>query len=481
MSRRRPSSLAAQLFQRILLLVAMIGATMAALTFWAARTQVYHAADGQLVASSNVLYALMEDELLSGRGRSKAVSIDESLLSGEDLRAFRLSADRRMFAIFHDGRLMLRSDTAPMAQLNARQIGFDTIDTPDGRWRVYGLGVPANALSIQVGERLSVRDTVLINVAKKIFIPLFLLILGSAAMIWISLHDGLLHIRQLSYRLSQRSPRDTEPLAPEDWPNDLTLLITTLNGLFARVDAAFWRERQFTDDAAHQLRTPLAALKLQVQALARTQSDGDRIELTAALLTAVDQASLLVWQMLTLARLDAGELDRETLDVATIMIECVADRAGIAARRDVALAFDGDRQAWADADATALRLIFSNLIENAVKHTPGGSTVLVTLKRDAEAALVVTVADEGPGIAESERPLVLQRFHRSSTGGIGTGLGLAIVASAVRLLGGELSLENVPAGSGLLARVTIPSRASVSHQLRRVGPVHPTGWTLHAN
>lgn len=457
MKPRRQASLASQLFGRILLLIALIGATMAALTFWAARTQIYHAADGQLVTSANVLYALMEDELRSGRGRPTTVSIDDSLLSGEDLRAFRLSADRRMFAIFHSGRPMLRSDTAPVAQLHPRQNGFATIEARDGRWRVYGLGVPQGDMSIQVGERLSVRDAVLTNVAKNIIIPLLMLIAGSAAMIWVSLHDGLLQIRKLSQSLSQRPPRDTEPFAPEDWPSDLGLLIATLNGLFARVDAAFWRERQFTDDAAHQLRTPLAALKLQVQALARTETESDHRELTAALLAAVDQASLLVSQMLTLARLDTGELDRETLDVGTILIECVADQAGIAARRDIALAFDGERQAWAEADATALRLIFSNLIENAVKQTPAGSTVTVTLMREPDGALIATVSDEGPGIAESERALVLQRFHRSSAGGIGTGLGLAIVASAVRLLGGELALEDSPAGPGLVARVIIPS------------------------
>jgi signal transduction histidine kinase len=428
---------------------------MGSLTYWAARSQIHKEADGQLVTAANVLYALMQDELRQGRTRSATLSVDDSLLSGEDLNAFRLSADRRMFAVFFDGRPILRSDTAPIAFLSPQLKGYATIETPDGSWRIYGLAVPADHLIVQVGERVAVRDVLLIQVADNILIPLLLLILGSAALLWLSLQDGLLQLRQLSQILADRSPRDIRLLRNEEWPVDLSLLVTTLNDLFARVDAAFWRERQFTDDAAHQLRTPLAALKIQVQTLARVQDAEERKLLTAALLEAVDRASLLVSQMLTLARLDAGEANREMLDIAGILIECVADQAGIAARRDVALAYDGDQTMMTEADATALRLIFSNLIENAVKNSPSESTVTVTLKA-RDGTIGVTILDQGPGIPESERLRVLQRFHRSREGGVGTGLGLAIVASAIRVLHGHLLLESGPDGCGLWVTVTLP-------------------------
>jgi signal transduction histidine kinase len=457
MSSRRPSSLAAQLFRRIIMLVALIGVAMGSLTYWAARSQIHKEADGQLVTAANVLYALMQDELRQGRERSSTLSVDDSLLSGEDLNAFRLSANRRMFAVFYDGRPILRSDTAPIAFLSPYLQGYATIDTPDGAWRVYGLAVPADHIIVQVGERVAVRDEVLIEVADNILIPLLLLIIGSAALLWLSLQDGLLQLRQLSHILSHRSPRDIKLLRNEEWPVDLSLLVTTLNDLFARVDAAFWRERQFTDDAAHQLRTPLAALKIQVQTLARVEDAEERKLMTSALLEAVDRASLLVSQMLTLARLDAGEAHRETLDIAGILIECVADQAGIAARREVDLAFDGDQTMTTEADATALRLIFSNLIENAVKNAPPESTVMVALKPIDGGRIELTIADEGPGIPESERLRVLQRFHRSREGGVGTGLGLAIVASAIRLLHGHLLLEDGPDGRGLWVTVTLPA------------------------
>jgi two-component system sensor histidine kinase QseC len=458
--KRRPLSLAAQLFRRTILLVALIGVAMGSLTYWVARSQIHHEADNELVTAANVLYALMQDELLQERVTPQMLSIDDNLLSGEDLRAFRMSADRRMFAIFRDRRAIMRSDTAPVGYLIPQQKGFSSITTPAGTWRIYGLAVPGYHLSIQVGERVSVRDMVLVEIAKNIAIPLIFLIIGSAGLFWLSLQDGLLQLRQLSQILSHRSPRDIRRLQTEDWPEDLSLLVTTLNDLFARVDAAFWRERQFTDDAAHQLRTPLAALKIQVQTLARVEDEKERRLLAAGLLETVDRASLLVSRMLTLARLDAGEAIAEQLDIAAILIECVADQAGIAARRDVALAFEGPRQLTGDSDATALRLIFSNLIENAVKHAPTGSTVMVAIRTDDQGRAVITVADEGPGIAAPERLRVLQRFHRAGggdgDGGAGTGLGLAIVASAVRLLGGQLLLDAGPGERGLLVTVTLP-------------------------
>lgn len=456
MTARRPSSLAAQLFRRTILLVALIGVAMGSLTYWAARSQIHREADGQLVTAANVLYALMQDELNQAQSQPRMMSIDDSLLSGEDLHAFRMSADQRMFAVFHAGQPVLRSDTAPIAYLSARQMGYATIDTPAGAWRVYALAVPAKHLFIQVGERVSVRDGVLVNIANNILIPLSLLIVGSGGLLWLSLQDGLLQLRQLSHILSHRSPRDIRRLQNEDWPADLSLLVTTLNDLFARVDAAFWRERQFTDDAAHQLRTPLAALKIQVQTLSRVDDREERKALTAALLEAVDRASLLVSQMLTLARLDAGEAHREALDIAAVLIECVADQAGIATRGGVELAFDGEQALTVDSDATALRLVFSNLIENAVKNAPAGSTVLVKLGEDGDKKVAISFTDEGPGIAEAERLRVLQRFHRSGEGGIGTGLGLAIVASAIRLLRGQLLLEDGPNQRGLLVTVTLP-------------------------
>ena len=455
--RSRTSSLAGRLYRRMLLLTTLIGVVMASLTLWAAQAQINWQADGQLLTGANVLYALMQDELKEQQGGDQTLSVDDSLLSGEDLRAFRTSADWRMFVISRDGHPVMQSDTAPAMAVLPHRPGFATVDLPGGAWRVYSLAVPEAHLLIQVGERVAIRNALIKKVGTTLFLPLVLLIVGSAALLWLSLQDGLLGLRQLSHLLAHRNPRDTHRFQLGQWPSDLAPLITTLNALFERVDTALAREREFTDDAAHQLRTPLAALKLQAQVLARVEDPARQAILIAELTLAVDRATLLVSRMLTLARLDSGDMRGQTLDVAAIATDCIAELAVFATRRDIALAFDGPGQAaMIDGDETALHLILSNLIENAVRHTPVGTTVTVAVGHDDDDRVVVTVADEGPGIPDAERVAVLQRFHRGDGLGTGSGLGLAIVVGAVRNLRGTLVLEDGPGGHGLLARVTLP-------------------------
>ncbi len=452
---RRPASLAARLFVRIMLLIMVIGLAMAATSFWAARREIDRESDIQLTTAANVLYALMQDELDEGVEIDRVFTFDDRLLSGEDLRGFRASADWRMFVAWRDGRRVLQSDTAPRDLMPPKGPGFATVRLASGQWRLYNLPVPDARLTIQIGERITVRNRLIAGVAQNLVVPLALLMAGSAVLLWLSLYDGLVHLRRLGTALGRRGPRSTLRFAPGEWPRELAPLVITINDLLDRVDAALDRERQFTDDAAHQLRTPLATLKLQLQGLIRGGLAPDRSTLTP-LLETTDRASQLVGQMLTLARLEGGEtLGGEKIDLAERVRACMADQAPFAARRGIELAFDEGDGAIADTDGTAIDLILSNLIENAIKHAPAGTSVAVTLDATAD-RIALAVTDEGPGIAPGERSAAVRRFHRSGEGGSGAGLGLAIVASAVALLGAELALEDGPLGRGLRVLVVIP-------------------------
>ena len=452
----RTASLAGSLYRRVLLLIALVGLAMGASVFWAARGQIRRQADAQLLTAANVLYALMQDELAERHGVDSMFSVDDSLLSGEDLRAFRTSADWRMFTISRGGRQILRSDTAPPSALIPQRRGFQTVETPGGPWRIYGLVIPRERLLIQVGERTAVSDRLIADVAENLVIPISIMIGGTAGLLWLSLVDGLRHVRKLNARLARRMPTDIQRFETDDWPSEIAPLIETLNGLFERVAGTIEQERRFTNDAAHQLRTPLATLKLQAQALQRTTTTQDILAATDSLLATIDRAGLLVSQMLTLARLDAGEVDSDPFDLAATVRTCIADHALTAARRGVAMAFDGtDRSIMIAGPEAALNLAVSNLLENAIKHAPDGSTVTVSLGHDDDQRIVIAVTDEGPGIPPEERARVTRRFYRGDAQH-GTGLGLAIVTSALELFGGSLALEDGPGGIGLLARVTIP-------------------------
>ncbi|WP_340318153.1 ATP-binding protein [Rhizorhabdus argentea] len=450
----RNPPLAVRLFRRVLLLVSLIGIVMASVAFWAAHEQIYREADAELVTAANVLYALTQRQLNDRPQGGQLLSVDESLLSGEELHSFERSADRRMFAITSGSHPLLRSDTGPPARLLPDGPGLTTIAAGDGPWRIYGLAVPSEHILIQVGEHLALRDALLVNIARNMMIPLVVLVVGSGFLLWLALQDGLLQLRQLSEVLARRSPRDTARLQELDCPSDLLPLVSTLNALFARVEQAFALERQFTDNAAHQLRTPLAALRLQVQTMALTEDPESRTACGVASLAAVDRTSLLIDQMLALARLDAGEMKLEALDFVAILSQCIADHVGAADQVDITIAYEGPSKAIRKADGTALGLIFSNLIDNAVKYSPSGTTIQVSLAAHPDHRLVVTIADDGPGIDAEERANVLRRFHRGTSEQSGFGLGLAIVSSAVRLLGASFTLSDRAPAAGLLASVT---------------------------
>jgi signal transduction histidine kinase len=455
---RRPTSLLAALFGRSALLLLAVIASVGTIAYFTAEKRVNEVYDGQLIIGANVLRALMSEELRQP-GEARQLEVDDSaLLSPEDRQAFDNYAEWRMFRIWRHGRVVMRSDTGPAPGAAPRAQGFQDASTPSGeRWRVYTLLVPAHALAVQVGERNDIRAVLLRGIAFGTAVPLLLLVPLIAGLLWLGLRDGLTALRVLMAELGRRSVRDLSPLSLEPWPRDLHPLVNSMNRLFARIERAVQRERSFVDSAAHQLRTPLAAVKLQTQLIAGETDPRERELLTRRLAESVDRAAAMTDSLLTLARLEAlptaapgsrGDLRAET-------VAALADLAPLAARRKVELSFEGPDEA-PGGDPVLLRLIAANLIENALNHSPPGGEVAVRLNAGPK-GLELCVSDEGPGIAPEERDKVVGRFYRGHTGGEGVGLGLSIVDEAVRVLNGRLVLESRADGArGLCARVVLP-------------------------
>jgi signal transduction histidine kinase len=259
--------------------------------------------------------------------------------------------------------------------------------------------------------------------------------------------------------IGRRSVRDLSPLSLEPWPRDLHPLVRAINRLFARIERAVQHERSFLDSAAHQLRTPLAAVKLQTQLIAGETDPKEREALLQRLGESVDRAASMTDSLLTLARLETSTRAPEGLrsDLRSETVAAIAELAPLAARRNVELSFEGPAAA-PSGDPVLLRLIAANLIENAVNHAPPGTEVEVHLSNGLQ-GLRLWVADRGPGIPAAERRKVLQRFYRGPGGRPeGSGLGLSIVAEAVRLLHGRLTLDDRPDGAtGLCVIVDLPT------------------------
>jgi two-component system OmpR family sensor kinase len=237
-------------------------------------------------------------------------------------------------------------------------------------------------------------------------------------------------------------------------------LVQELNLLFGRVRTAFDTQQNFVADAAHELRTPLAALKLQVQSLERSDQRADSAEarkLAISRLSAgIERATRLVEQLLVLARQEASAAPHQPVVLADLAKRAVADLIGVAQNKHIDLGLQRADGGEVEGQPEALMILLRNLVDNAIKYTPSGGTVDVSVAAE-QGALSVTVEDSGPGIPPEERERVFDRFYRvPGSDAAGSGLGLAIIKSIAERHGATLTLGASERLGGLAATVRFP-------------------------
>ncbi|WP_186266694.1 ATP-binding protein [Burkholderia gladioli] len=343
-----------------------------------------------------------------------------------------------------------RAPIAPRAEL-----GFSTERTDRGEWRVYGAIVGDNV--VQLAQPLSVRNRLAASVALRTVWPLILLLPFLGAAVWMIVGRGMRPLRRVTRAVESRRPEALDPLPDNRLPQEVQPLVHALNGLLARLAAALDTQKAFVADAAHELRTPLAAVQIQAQLVARAQDDETRREALADLQSGVTRATRLAEQLLALARSEPdGATVREPVALADVLAHCVSAQAVVAQKRNIDLGIEEAQPAIVDADIGALRVMLNNVLDNAVKYTPEGGRIDVSLSFDEGRALV-RVADSGPGIPPEERERVFDRFYRDSSARMrtdvsGSGLGLAIVKRVAAQQRATVMLGESPAG-GLLVEI----------------------------
>jgi signal transduction histidine kinase len=338
--------------------------------------------------------------------------------------------------------------------INQVVLGYTDLSLRGEDWRAYGLQTPNGV--IQIAQPLRVRESLAGASALRVVVPLVLLLPVMVAFVAWIVGQGLRPLQVVTAEVQRRDVRSLSPLKAEHLPQEIEPLVSELNRLLLRLELAFSAQRDFVADAAHELRSPLTALRLQLQLLDRAPDEPARREARDRLGSAIERAIHLAEQLLTLARADPGPaVAAASVDLSSIAATAIGDSHALALSRHIDVSLDA-QPICVQGDAEGLRILVRNLIDNAVRYTPPGGTVRVKCFRGDDGPQL-DVADNGPGIADVEKHRVFDRFYRrTGVSETGSGLGLAIVAAVAFRHAARVILSDVP-GGGLLVSVRFPT------------------------
>ncbi len=329
-----------------------------------------------------------------------------------------------------NGLLALRSRNAPAQPLTLRTRGFADVQVDGVPWHVFALPSENGDLRVLVGEPLAQREARRQRIVLRLLTPLLITFPGLTLFVWIGVGQAMIPLRRIAREMTERKPQQLHPIDSSQVPVEARPLTESMNALFDRLKIAFERERRFTADAAHELRTPLAALKTHAEVALNAANDDDKTQALRQVIRGVNRAGHLVEQLLTLARLDPGTAGAEIkkLDLFIVMESLLSSLAPAALEKGIEISLAGTRGKFVEANQDALGILFRNLVDNAIRYTPESGVIEVSIKH-ADKAIVVSVADNGPGIPEDERDRVFKRFYRRlGNKAPGSGLGLSIVS-----------------------------------------------------
>jgi len=346
------------------------------------------------------------------------------------------------------------SHPAPPPQRTAE--GFSTVVTPEGSWRVY-TNVTGNYV-VQVSQHLSVRRRLAAHTALHTILPLVGLLPLLGVLMWIVVGRSLRPLNRVASEVSALQPQALQPLPEGGLPIEVRPLVGALNGLLKRLGESVRLQRSFIADAAHELRTPLTAVRLQTQLAERAATDHERAEAFARLKDGIERASRLVQQLLILARTEPDALERPYAPVGlrAVARQVIIEQAAIAEQKGVDLGLSEGAAVSVTGNAEALHILVGNLVDNAIRYTPAGGTVDLSIAEEGSEVLLV-VSDTGPGIPAEMRERVFDRFFRyEPNGGTGSGLGLSIVRDIAQRHGATVELGNAQPDKGLKVTVRFP-------------------------
>lgn len=449
---QRLRSLQGRLLALVLGVVAVVWGVTAALTWLDVRHELDELLDSHLAQAAALLVVQQAGE----------IEDDDHAINAPSLHRY---APKVAFQVFHERRLSMRSSNAPaqpmLALTGGGESGFRTVEMDGETWRVFAAHGRERDTQVFVGEQVRSRNAILWAVLRSGLTPMLFALPLLAVAAWWAVRQGVAPLRALGRTLAQRQPQALHPVAVDGAPAEMAPMLDALNGLFQRIGELMAAERRFTADAAHELRTPIAAIRAQAQVAFASADDAERRHALGATLQGCDRATRLVEQLLTLSRLESGSAPAlAALDAVAVARQVVADAAGLALAKRQSLALEAPDALPVQAEATLLSVLARNLVDNAIRYSPEGASVRVLVRGAAEGVELV-VEDSGPGMSAADIQHLGERFFRViGSGQSGSGLGWSITRRIATVLGAQVAVARSASLGGLAVTVRL---ASVPH------------------
>jgi two-component system sensor histidine kinase QseC len=379
------------------------------------------------------------------------------------------------------GGLLLRSDSAPKYAFPSALRGFSNAKVDGNVWHVYSIANAPGDYVIHVAQQEEIRTELSDEITEQLLTQFLVGLPVLGVVIWFIVGHLLTPINRLEKAISKREASYLKPLVIAKLPNEIFPVVKVINNLFAQLEEAFENERRFTADASHELRTPLAGLLTQVQVALRTDEESVRKQALQRIEQAVRRMTYMVQQLLIFSRIESGAefVEKTFLELSREIVQVIADIEPEAHKKRIQMEFIEENVPPIIANAQLIDILIRNIIDNAIKYTPGNGNITIYLRRK-EKQVELCVEDSGPGIAPEHYEKSLKRFHRcieTANSVQGTGLGFSIVQRIAASHGAEISL-GVSQYGGLKVTVLFPlPRRKADKRLQKKPGIFPAGKT----
>lgn len=400
------------------------------------RAEISELMDAQLSQSARVLLEISAHELYEQLAYMAQESGGQGDVSEHiDVQVHKYQQEIEFQIWTADGRLAVRSSNAPVTPLTDEDDEYEDRTIDGVLWRVYSVENEDKTLRVQVGEHYDKRDDLSNMISIRLIASFGIILPLLAILIFVTVGRAMQPLREVADQIKNRRVDNLQPIETDKVCAEALPMVQALNGLFSRLENSFKEIVLFTSNAAHELRTPLAAQKVHTQVAMQTTDENKRQEALQEVVDSIDRATLMVEQLLTLARLDPqGSLSTgETIDLARIAEEQLSELGVEALDKHIELSLDAPDHCTINGESSMMGMLIRNLVENAIRYTPEQGTVEVHVGKN-ESHCYLIVEDSGPGIPEDQFENVFKRFYRvKEEHNKGTGLGLSLVKRIIEI------------------------------------------------